>query len=336
MKNLLASRTLATALAAASAALFQPACTDDSGSSGADSSGGSASGGSGGSESGAYPSTTAAVCPSEERIGSFVASLAEDYTNVRGAVSSGVAPSGIPEILAEAESCTLFGPRELFCSTPCENLVEVCAGDDVCVPAPEKQSAGTVTVTGLAEALTIDPNGITFDYSETFSDPFPGFDEGAEITLTADGGDFGAFRLSGTGVAPLTSTMSEVPVESGTASAISWEAGGASDAEIRIKLTVNTHGGTTGWIECTTSDSGSFEIPAELVTSLMELGFSGFPRVALSRRTVESVDLSSGCVDFTVSSEITLPVSIPGLTSCSEDTDCPDGETCQEDLSCGA
>jgi hypothetical protein len=82
-------------------------------------------------------------------------------------------------------------------------------------------------------------------------------------------------------------------------------------------------------------DTGSFEIPEPLVTALVDDGLSGFPTVVIVRSSVDSASIDPGCVELRVKSEVTLPVEIPGLTSCDGDEDCTPPETCQSDLTCG-
>ncbi len=288
--------------------------------------------GSGGGTTGGMPSGIA--CERDARLGSFLLILTEDYTTFRGSVSNGVAPNGVPEVKATSGACSLLGAPNLFCATPCENGT-LCAGDDQCVPTPMKVSAGTVSVSGTATPISEDPNGITLDYNETINDPYPAFNSGDALTLSAAGDEADAFSLSGEGVGLMTTSASTVELVESQPIELSWDATGASDnSTVEIELTVNAHGGTPAWISCETEDTGSFSIPADIVGQLVDLGLSGFPRVSLTRQTVDSTELSTGCVDFTVTSGVTLDVSIDGLVSCSDTSDCPDGQTCNEALIC--
>ncbi len=70
-------------------------------------------------------------------------------------------------------------------------------------------------------------------------------------------------------------------------------------------------------------------------SAMIDQGFSGFPTVVLTRRSGEAVDTAVGCVELAVQSVGVLDVAIDGLTSCSDDMDCPDGQRCQVDLTCG-
>ena len=89
-------------------------------------------------------------------------------------------------------------------------------------------------------------------------------------------------------------------------------------------------------------DKPIYDIPAvpvctgqQLTDQLLALGASGFPRVVLVRETVDSLVTAVGCVEFRVQSAAVLDVEIPGLISCSFDEDCPEGQICRPDLTCG-
>jgi hypothetical protein len=190
-------------------------------------------------------------------------------------------------------------------------------------------------VTGLSTAISEAPNGITVDYNETFTDPYPGFDVGAAITLTAAGDEAQGFTLNGEGVGLLTSSAETVDVVEGSPVDLTWnESGASTHSSVDVHLTVNAHGGTAAWIQCAADDTGSFSIPADIVQQLVDLGLSGFPRVTITRRTVDSTELAAGCVDLTVASDVVLNVSVDGLISCNSVDDCPDGQACNSLLFC--
>lgn len=309
------------------------------GSSGSSGSGGSSSGsggsaGSSGTGGNAEPSGE--VCPNADRAGSFTLRLSGNRTLLSGAISDGVAPTGVHRVIRSEGACELLGPRDLFCATACGSGM-TCAGDDMCVPTPMKQSAGTVTVTGLLAPVEASANGITGEYNATISNPYPAFETGAAIELSAAGGVVPAFKLHGWGVPELVTSLSTVNVVSGSPVALTWDATGVNTdhSEIFINFSVNVHGAITGWIECTVPDTGSFDLPASLVSDLIELGLSGFPRMTMTRRSADATDLSTGnCVDFEVGSQVTIELTVDGLVSCNDDDDCPEGQTCTPELSC--
>lgn len=275
------------------------------------------------------------ACDAGERLGSFSVYLGDDYTSFAGAISDGVLPSGVPEVLAEEGACRLLGAPSLFCDPACPSG-QSCTPDGSCITSPSKVSAGVIRVSGLEVVLEESPNAITSDYSETFNEPYPGVVSGSEVVVFAEGDQVAGFSLSGRGVDALVSSNDMMVVAPETPASVSWEAPSqpVSDVEIHVKLTVNAHGSTSAWVECVFEDTGSAEIPAALVTGVIAAGLSGFPRAVVSRRTVDSAQVEGGCVDLRVSSEVTISVEVPGLVSCSGDDDCPEGQTCREDLSC--
>lgn len=275
-----------------------------------------------------------ARCERAERLGAFAVRLDTDRTTVGGGVSNGVLPSSVPAVAAEGGGCELLVPRNLLC-TSCGST-QACAGDDVCVAKPARVSAGTLRVEGLLTDLEVAPNGITTEYSKTVLDPFPAYVPGDTLKLHADGDVVSAFEAELIGVPPLTSSLTSVAVKQGEPAVLSWDAEASNPEEtaIFVSFSVNVHGAVTGWIECTAPDNGEFEIPAELVSQLIDLGSSGFPRVDLERRSSATVDLESGCVDLFVASEITLDIDLEGLSSCNEDQDCESDQTCNDQKVC--
>ena len=87
-------------------------------------------------------------------------------------------------------------------------------------------------------------------------------------------------------------------------------------------------------IECDADDTGSLEIAAPLVTELINLGVAGFPTIIVTRKSVGSTTIAQGRVDLIVSSDVEHEVQVSGVTSCTDDMDCPSGQTCQSDLTC--
>lgn len=275
-----------------------------------------------------------ARCERAERLGALGVNLTTDRTIVAGSVSSGVLPSSVPEVAAESGACELLVPRDLFCSSCDSN--QACAGDDECVSKPTKVSAGALTVDGLAMPVEFVPNGITLDYSKTILDPFPAFNPGDTIGLSAAGDATPAFEAELTGVSGLVIDQDPIAVKYGEPAAISWVASDAdSDAtSVFISFSVNVHGAVTGWIECTAPDTGEFEIPADLVSALIDLGLSGFPRADVERRSSATVDLGNGCLELYVGSKVTMDIALEGLVSCHDDTDCDSGQTCSDEMAC--
>lgn len=275
-----------------------------------------------------------ARCDRAQRLGSLGVNLTTDRTIVAGSVSNGVLPTSIPGVAAEAGGCQLLVPRTLLCSS-CEST-QACAGDDQCVDKPSKVSVGKLQIEGLTGVTEVAPNGITLDYSKTVLDPFPAYTIGEPLTLRATGDAMSSFQAELIGVPAIKSDLTAVATKRGEPAVITWDTEGVvpEESAVFVSFSVNVHGAVTGWIECTAPDTGEFEIPADLVTSLIDRGSSGFPRVDLERRSSATVELDEGCVELYVSSKLTLDIELDGLISCHDDDGCPEGQVCNDELAC--
>lgn len=288
-------------------------------------------------DAGSNPSVPGAYkrCAADNRVGAITAALRDGFTSVQGAITNGVRPIDVLDVQMSAAGCELLRPKTLFCNPGCTGST-TCDDSGMCVPLPENQSVGTVTVTGLAAAVEMTARAPVNFYNFTGNIPHPGFVAGAEIGLTATGDAIGGFSLATKGVGALQATTATVALERDRAALVEW-ATNPSDPAVRVELELNiaNHGGTPGKVDCTVDDTGRFEVPAALVTALLDSGFSGFPSLTVARAGVSSTDTDLGCVELRVESQQILPVSIPGLTSCSDNTDCQPPQTCQADLRCG-
>ncbi len=271
-------------------------------------------------------------CDANESVGGFRITLTDSYTTVGGSVSDGVTPSNVARELDSDGACVLLAPTDLTCSPACSGD-ETCGFDETCIPAPLRYDAGTVTIDGMKSPVSLDPNALTFQYTSTIRDPYPAFDTGATITLSAAGGEGAPFTLQATGVSLITSSASAFTVERDKPVDILWDPDAAlgDNAYVHLNFSVNRHAVTTGWIECVVPDTGAYTIPATLVTQLIDLGLSGWPEVHISRRSDASTTIDSGCVDLVVVSQVKVEIDIPGLVSCSGDDECPDGQSCSPD-----
>ncbi len=315
---------------------------------GATGTGGDASGSGGGSStSGGSSSGGSASIVEDPAVGTFTISLVlpdgatPGATNVNGAVRDAPLPGDVIwELSLEEGGCRLLEPRVPFCDPPCSG--SICVEDGVCQETPPRRNVGTVTVTGLQTAaggneVVMEPIGTTPNYSTATALNYPPFAEGDSIVLSASGQDLPAFQIESHGIAPLQMLVTgDVPLESGQPLSLQWTPPTqAGVSTIRAIVDISHHGGQEGEIICDVPDTGSLDIPATLATRLLELGYSGFPTVSVERRAVGSVDIAPGRLDLVVLSRDELNISIPGLTSCSVDGDCPTGQTCQDDLKCG-
>jgi hypothetical protein len=221
----------------------------------------------------------------------------------------------------------------------------VCAAADDCRNYPTGVDVGTVSVEGLAtedgaDAFTMEPLPPSNTY-QPLADVdlrYPPFAQGDPVRLGAEGAGGAAFAIETVGVAPLVvTTPGTVLFEEGEPVRLQWEPGDEPSARVRVVVDLSHHGGQRGEIDCDVPDTGSMEIAAELVTELLELGWSGFPSLWIARQTRGSTVIAAGRVDLVVSSAAVVPIDIPGLSSCSEigaSDECPAGQTCQPDLQC--
>ncbi len=272
-------------------------------------------------------------CADDEAIGGFTIALEEEYTTVSGGVSSGVVPANIPVLGLEVADCQLLEPVNLFCNPACESGM-TCDVDGTCIPYPESISVGEVDIDGMEAAVSMEPLPPLQYYNFSGDLPHPGAAPGAELHLYAQGDE--PFALLTVGVETLQTAQSSVAFNRDSAATLSWTAAEANEnTRIEIEISLANHGGVPAKIACETDDSGGLTIPVELVNALLDIGYSGFPSAKIARVSADTAQLSQGCVAFSVVSDSTLPIEIDGLISCSGDDDCPDGQSCQPDLSCG-
>jgi len=283
------------------------------------------------------PLTHYKPCAEDKKVGGIEATLAAAFTGVQGQVYDGVVPGNIPSEVSKTAECRLYSARSLFCTPSCVPG-ETCGEAGKCIPYPKSHSVGAVTVTGLKVPLSMSPNGSINYYTNPSPLPHPGFDTGADLALRTGGGDYQPVTLLGQGIEQVAAGAggAKVLVESGKAVTVTWKAPArAGPARIHLELNINQHGGTGGWITCdNVPDTGSYTIPAAMVSALYKMGLSGFPGLTVTRRTADSADITPGCMQFTVVSSLELDLSVAGITSCTRDTDCPTGQTCQKDLTC--
>ncbi len=314
------------------------------GSTDAKSAGGGA-GASGSAGSGSGNAGAAGQGDSSQLVGSFQVKVTpasgdiEASTAVVGKVYDGPTPATVIWEKPQVDgSCTLTTPRVPFCSTPCGSS-SACVEDDTCQAYATARSVGAVTVTGV-KTTAGDSSFVMTAIANTYQPPgstslaYPPFAEGDAVSLSAAGDYFPAFTLTSKGVAPLVVTSTALALKSGQPLALTWTKGTTGNAKVHVKLDISHHGGTKGQIECDADDSGALTVTAPLITTLLGLGAAGYPTVIVTRHALGSTVISAGRVDLDVSSIVEQAVTVEGLTSCTEDTDCASGQTCQSDLSC--
>jgi hypothetical protein len=102
-----------------------------------------------------------------------------------------------------------------------------------------------------------------------------------------------------------------------------------------VSLDFTHHAGLRGMISCVTADDGALTIPASLVTGLHALGMAGFPALFVTRSVTRTREVGGHRMTFEVKSEKEIYVEIPGLRSCRTPEECPAGERCRDDFTCG-
>lgn len=266
---------------------------------------------------------------------------ADGYTSVVGWVHDRPQPEAIRwDVTLTDGGCVLQVPRVPFCETPCGGSA-VCVDDDTCEPYAGKQDVGAVHASGLATTTggsEVDLTYIagTYQVPGTVRLAYPPFAPGAAVTVAAAGSAFTPpFTLTGAGIAPLQVTSADPALAREQATTVTWTPpiGGAS-SRVGVHLDISHHGGTKGKIECDVPDTGTLTLSAQLVTRLLDLGAAGFPSIEVTRRATSSALVTSGRVDLIIASTVERPVSVPGVSSCTEDEDCTPPATCQSDLTC--
>ncbi len=269
-------------------------------------------------------------------MGAFEIALKETFTTLQGKITTAVNPVAVSTVEETSGLCQLLRPPSLFCDPACDSG-ETCAPSNQCVAVATGISVGDVLIDGLGTEVRMEGPEFPFFYLFVGDLPHPPFAESDEIILRTLGvASIPPFALRAVGIATLTVAATSVALEQGQPIALSWQApGDPSASEIGIELNIAQHGGTAGRIACEVPDTGSFTLPVTLTNALLASGFSGFPSIAITRHSSDSQEVGPGCVELVVQSQVTLPVEIDGLISCSNPDDCPDGQTCRADLSCG-
>ena len=275
-------------------------------------------------------------CSASRRVGAFLVrpDAESRSTEVSGRVRDGVLPSDVWEEVAAQDDCHVMIGPQLFCEPPCGSE-QTCASDGDCIAYPVSRNVGSVAIDGLAVDVLMAPSSANYYQPLGITLPYPPYVEGDVIRLEASGGEYDPFVLQGQGVAELVIAPDEIVIAGGEPVALSWTpASEPGTARIHVALEIAQHGGVAATLECDVGDSGALQIAPSLVADLVDRGVAGFPTITVTRRTVDSVAVAPGCVEFVVASQVVREVTIPGVLSCSAERPCPDGRMCQADLTC--
>lgn len=264
-------------------------------------------------------------CESAERIGQFVVGHEEFYAQISGEVAAGVIPLTVLQEVESKGDCRLMRKENPFCEVPCQ-AGELCDHDGTCVDYPENKSVGTVTVSGLKDGdVVMEPKNATY-FDTNVSMPL--FDPGAPIELKATGDELPGFELKAYGVPDLALAEGVITMKSGQPLDIAWAAEPGA-WKLYFSLNIDQHGSSPATLFCEVPDSGSYQVPAEFVDAILSMGVSGFATAHFYRRTVDSIEITPGCVQLTVSSYVYGKLEVEGHTACNVDPDCPEGEICE-------
>jgi hypothetical protein len=264
------------------------------------------------------------------------------HTAILGKIYDGPQPSTVIwDTQAVDGGCTLSTPRVPFCATPCGSSA-ACVADNTCQAYPTSQSVGAVHVTGVktaagASALDLTPIQNSYQPTAAVVLAYPGFAESDAIEVVAAGSSFtGGFTLATRGVAQLAlGQRGPIALPGHQAVALTWTppATGAIST-IHVLLDLSHHGGSKGKIECDVADTGALTLGAAMLDPLIALGVAGYPTIIVTRRSIGAAAVANGHAELVVSSQVEMPISVPGTTSCTSDEACTPPAVCQSDLTC--
>jgi len=262
-------------------------------------------------------------CPLDSKIGEFKISHYETYSSLTGGLKDSVDPSQILFPRETFTDCVLLQKINPDCDPAC-GTGETCKHGKECTPGncpgeciaePRNQNLGNLTITGLTNALSLEPNSSNY-YQELDIDS-PPFTSESKISLYFPGKTgIDKFALDGLGVSPAVlidknwvikrdKTTHEITDEL----KITWTPSNEG-ADILATLNVDQHGNSPATMFCTFKDTGSAVIPIEALKKFAEYGVTGYASGHLYRRTVDSEKISTGCVELQTFSHAKVNLSV--------------------------
>ncbi|SRR6266540_1722850 len=231
------------------------------------------------------------------------------------------------ELKQQQGGCELRTP--VFCDPSCATGT-YCSNSKQCVTRPSPIGVGTIHVDGLSGmSLALDPTPPMNNYSGPTLQPFPPCAEGADVSMQSEKVTAAikcAIALSLTSQVP-------IPVTSGQPMHVTWTPPSVANiSRIKVELEISHHGGYKGEIDCDVADTGSFDVPAPLITALVNLGRAGFPTVKVTRISSKSPAGEPGA-RLAMQSLVEVAVDT-GVQSCgiAGAPPCPTGTTCDDNL----
>jgi hypothetical protein len=278
----------------------------------------------------------------EKALGVFQILIDQDAqsTNFSGALYNGENPELPWKLVMKEECLELLVPENPFCADDCGSDA-LCVADDSCALYPDRITAGTITVSGVnlsnsKSSFTSKPIGTWYTAAVSFADP--PFDAASTITLSSEGSaDAAAFSLTASGVEQIVLHNDSVVMADGEPINLSWTPPSVSGSSVmHIEMDISYHGGTKAKIVGECNDDGTLEISAAMLTKLKSYGYSGFPKIIMTRRSASAVSALARA-QLVVETTRQVYISIPGLVSCdpgSGNANCPEGQTCGDDRRC--
>jgi hypothetical protein len=228
----------------------------------------------------------------------------------------------IETVVASDSNCKVYKYSVQGCFEPACTGDEVCVATNVCQARPALVGVGDVSVDGVGtSSLKLAATNNNYQYPLDL--PYPGVTEGQRVTLTGTGGAFSVFTVSAKGVAPLVLSNASYLISKGQPLTLNWTPGATSvGAEVTVTLNLSKHGGSAGYMECKTTDSGSLTIAANVLQKLLDMGTAGFPELIVIRSTHGEATVNTGKISLDVEAEAKPALNIEGNCSCFNDSDC--------------
>jgi len=238
------------------------------------------------------------------------------YAVVSGSIADGVNWNTTALLQHDEGECKLYEFSMWSCSPACGGG-EICNNESDCVPFPANLDWGTAIAAGLTTPVRMEPD-TSFNYqfqdnptTEVAELENPPFVPGERVVLWAEGGpETQEIFLDGMGVTPLEVETKDYTMYDDMDMEVTWVPSDDTEGEIFGQFTIDQHGASKMWVYCSWEDDGSGIIPANLVhelyVDLLEAPLLGFATAYLFRRTVDSIELPQGCVEFRVLSQIQL------------------------------
>lgn len=252
-------------------------------------------------------------------------------TKVLGTFKNAPTPVSPWETVMTSGECKLVKPRNVQC-TDCGSG-HVCVDDNDCQAEPDSMTVGIVTIEGYTNragttTATMEPLNGNYQPTGDNRPAYPGMTEGSTITLKAAGNDSSAgFTLAAKSISALEIYDDTIAMDPGAAIDLKWKAAAVpSNSTIFVSIDLSYHGGTAAKIEAECADDGQLTIPALLLDSLATFPIFGHPKLEITRIS-EGTDPSTNA-RLVIKSYVLIWLKIPGITSCSDASQCPTGYDC--------